>query len=76
QSLKMMYDYKLLLVIRTPCACPWEQSVAEGNPEVSTKKRIVFEDPKGCKSKYVARNPDEKKVCEILIDGGLLVIAN
>ena len=45
---------------------------AEGNPEVSTKKRIVFEDPKGCKSKYVARNPDEKKVCEILIDGGLL----
>ena len=22
----MMYDYKLLLVIRTPRACPWEQS--------------------------------------------------
>jgi len=24
QSLKMMYDYKLNLVVRTPWACPWE----------------------------------------------------
>ena len=26
----MMYDYKLHLVIRTPRACPWEQSVIPG----------------------------------------------
>ena len=26
QSLKMMYDYKLNLVVRTPRACPWESS--------------------------------------------------
>lgn len=45
---------------------------AEGNPKVSTKRRIVFQDPKGCKSKYVALNPNRKKVCEIFIDGGLL----
>lgn len=25
----MVYDYKLRLVIRTPRACPWEQSVNE-----------------------------------------------
>ena len=45
---------------------------AEGKPRVSTKRRIVFQDPKGCKSKYVALNPKRKKVCEIVIDGGLL----
>ena len=45
---------------------------AEGKPRVSTKRRIVFQDPKGCKSKYVALNPNRKKVCEIVIDGGLL----
>ena len=27
QSLSMMYDYKLNLVVRTPRACPWESSV-------------------------------------------------
>ena len=27
QSLRMMYDYKLNLVVRTPRACPWESSV-------------------------------------------------
>ena len=26
QSLRMMYDYKLNLVVRTPRACPWESS--------------------------------------------------
>ena len=25
----MVYDYKLHLVIRTPWACPWEQSVTD-----------------------------------------------
>lgn len=45
---------------------------AEGKPKVSTKRKIVFQDPKGCKSRYVAINPNERKVCEILIDGGLL----
>lgn len=45
---------------------------AEGKPIVSKKRRIVFQDSKGCKSKYIALNPNERKVCEILIDGGLL----
>ena len=45
---------------------------AEGNPKVSQKRKIVFQDPKGCKSKYVALNPNKREVCEILIDGGLL----
>ena len=45
---------------------------AEGKPRVSKNRRIVFQDPKGCKSKYVALNPNRKKVCEIVIDGGLL----
>ena len=45
---------------------------AEGKPRVSKNRRIVFQDPKGCKSRYVAINPNERKVCEILIDGGLL----
>ena len=29
QSLKMMYDYRLNLAVRTPRACPWMQSVIE-----------------------------------------------
>lgn len=37
----MMYDYKLHLTIRTPRACPWEQSVLAnglaGNPEITEK---------------------------------------
>lgn len=37
---------------------------AEGNPKVRTKRRIVFLDPKGCKSKYVALNPNRKKIRE------------
>ena len=41
---------------------------AEGKPRVSTKRRIVFQDPKGCKSKYVALNPNRKKVCEIPVN--------
>ena len=33
QSLRMVYDYRLHLVIRTPRACPWEQSVFRGFEE-------------------------------------------
>ena len=41
----MMYDYKLNLAIRTPRACPWEQSVTvtEENPVCSLRLRFYFD---------------------------------
>ena len=33
QSLRMMYDYKLNLVVRTPRACPWVKQLAKISPD-------------------------------------------
>ncbi len=33
----MMYDYKLHLVIRTPRACPWEQSVKSNEEYINDR---------------------------------------
>lgn len=41
QSLRMMYDYKLNLVVRTPRACPWESSDDEKHIVYSPEKIIV-----------------------------------